>query len=102
VIDALPRGGQIKILSFTVAAWFRYLTGEDDQGRQMPIIDPLAETLQEQARRGRRDAGVMLSLSEIFGKELVTATAFVDEVQQALHSFYDKGVEATLIDYARS
>ena len=102
VLDALSRGGRIKVLSFTVAAWFRYLNGTDDQGRKLPIIDPLAETLQEHAQRGGRDASVMLNLSEIFSKKLLTATAFVDEVQHALHSFYDRGAEVTLNDYVGS
>jgi len=99
VLDALQRGGQIKIMCFTVAAWFRYLTGSDDQGHKLPINDPLAEKLQEHAKRGGRDASVMLGLSEIFGQDLITSTAFVDQVQQALNSFYDKGAEATLIEY---
>lgn len=99
VMEALPRGGQIKMMSFTVAAWFRYLTGEDDQGNKMPIIDPMADTLQEHAKRGGRDASAMLSISKIFSQELVSSTVFVDEVQRALQSFYDNGVEATLADY---
>src|SRR6202163_5110398 len=41
IIEELDRGGPIKLLSFTVASWFRYLNGKDDQGGALPINDPL-------------------------------------------------------------
>ena len=102
VVDALPKGAPVKMLSFTVAAWFRYLTGSDDAGRKMPIIDPMAEKLQEHARRGGRDAGVMLGMRELFGETLPQSPAFADEVRRALASFYDAGAAATLADYVKS
>src|SRR6266436_3311141 len=43
VVEQLERGGPIKLLSFTVASWFRYLTGKDDQGKEMPINDPMSK-----------------------------------------------------------
>lgn len=102
ILEQLPRGGPVKRLSFTVAAWFRYLTGEDDQGRPLPINDPLADKLQEQARRGGREPEALLGLTEIFGQTLPRSPAFVDEVRRALHSFYDKGARATLSEYVGS
>jgi mannitol-1-phosphate/altronate dehydrogenase len=38
--EQLQRGGPIKLLSFTVASWFRYLTGLDESGKEMPMLDP--------------------------------------------------------------
>jgi mannitol 2-dehydrogenase len=102
IADALPKGAPVRLLSFTVAAWFRYLTGTDDAGRKMPIIDPMAQRLQDNARRGGRDAGVMLGLRELFGTQLPQSPAFADEVKRALASFYDAGAEATLASYAES
>jgi mannitol 2-dehydrogenase len=99
VLDQLPRGGPVKLLSFTVAAWFRYLTGSDDQGRAMPIIDPQKDKLVEHAKRGGANPATMLSLHQLFGDVLPTAPAFRDEVARALASFYEKGARATLTAY---
>ena len=102
IVDALSRGTPVKLLSFTVAAWFRYLTGTDDAVREMPVIDPMAEKLQERARRGGRDPGFMLGMRELFGDELPRSPAFADEVKRALASFYDAGAKATLAAYIES
>lgn len=99
VTEALRLGVPVKLLSFTVAAWFRYLNGTDDSGRPLPIIDPMAEKLQQLAKRGGRDATLMLGLAELFGSELPRSPAFADEVKRALASFYDTGADATLAAY---
>lgn len=100
--EQLARGGPIKRLSFTVAAWFRYLTGTDDQGREMPVIDPIKDKLVEYARRGGRDPSVLLGLRELFGEDLPRSQAFVNQVSQTLGSFYGKGARATLADTVES
>ncbi|ACY17035.1 mannitol dehydrogenase family protein [Haliangium ochraceum] len=99
VAEQLERGGPLRRMAFTVAAWFRYLTGEDDAGKAMPIIDPMAETLQDRAKRGGREPDLLLSLDELFGERLKAKPEFVDEVRRALRSFYDQGARATLEAY---
>src|SRR3982074_1814542 len=39
IVEQLERGGPIKLLSFTIAAWFRYLNGLDESGKEMPMLD---------------------------------------------------------------
>ena len=68
VREQLERGGPIKLLSFVVACWFRYLNGSDEQGKPMPLIDPYGERLKEHALRGGSDASVLLSMRELFGE----------------------------------
>lgn len=102
IVDQLERGGPTKLLTFTVAAWFRYLKGTDDQDREMPVIDPMKDKLMETARRGGRDPGAMLGLRELFGEALLKSPVFVEQVKQALGRFYDKGARATLTDYVGS
>ncbi len=102
IIDQLQRGGSIKMLAFTVAAWFRFLAGTDEQGRQLTVIDPMKDTLMQCASRGGRDPGELLGLGELFGETLVNSTEFVEQVTSALNSFYDKGVAATLTEYVGS
>jgi mannitol 2-dehydrogenase len=99
VIDALPRGAPVKLMAFTVAAWFRYLTGKDDNGNALPINDPMEAKLTETARRGGADASAMLGLRELFGDELPKPNAFSEEVGRALKSFYERGANATLERY---
>ncbi|MFA6508561.1 MAG: mannitol dehydrogenase family protein, partial [Treponemataceae bacterium] len=100
VLDQLKRGGPVQMAAFTVAAWFRYLTGTDDQGRTMPIIDPMADKIRACAAKGGADPRELLSLTELFGEVLPKSPVFVGEVETALRSFYEKGTKATLEKYA--
>ena len=92
----------MRLLCFTVASWFRYLTGTDDQGRTMPMIDPMADKLRERALAGGKDPHNLLAMREVFSEELANAKPFVDEVSEALRSFYDEGARATLAKYAQT
>ena len=95
VREQLELGGPIKLLSFTVACWFRYLNGSDEQGRPMPINDPYAERLREHALRGGADPAALLSMNELFG-ELGDAPRFVAEVADALARLYRDGARDAL------
>jgi mannitol 2-dehydrogenase len=99
IVEQLERGGSIKSLCFTVACWFRYLTGKDDQGKELPIIDPMSKKLCELARLGGKDPQSLLSMREVFSESLANSTRFVGEVRNALESFYNKGARATLAKY---
>ena len=96
--DQLKRGGSIKLLSFTVASWFRFLTGLDESGKEMPMLDPMAQTLRERAKAAGRDARQLLAMREIFSEELANSPAFVKEVSDTLQSFYEKVARSTLAD----
>jgi mannitol 2-dehydrogenase len=99
IVEQLERGGSIKSLCFTVACWFRYLNGKDDQGKEMPIIDPMSKKLCELARLGGKDPKSLLSMREVFSESLANSPRFVGEVRDALESFYNKGARATLAQY---
>ncbi len=93
--EQLERGGPIKLLSFTVACWFRYLTGFDDLGRALPINDPFAEKLRENAVKGGADPRALLSMHELFG-DLSDAPRFIEQVGEALYSLYEQGAKPAL------
>jgi mannitol 2-dehydrogenase len=99
VRERLADGGPLRILSLTVAAWFRYLTGADDVGKSLPMNDPFLDELQALARRDKADPAGLLGLEALFG-DLVAAPRFVAEVSQALGKLYSLGVERTLGDYS--
>jgi mannitol 2-dehydrogenase len=97
VEDQLKRGGPIKLLGFTVASWFRYLNGLDESGKEMPMLDPMAPKLREQAKAAGKDAGHLLAMREVFSEELANAPAFAKQVSDTLNSFYADGARATLV-----
>ena len=102
IIEELERGGPIKLLSFTVASWFRYLNGKDDQGKELPIIDPMSKKLRERALEGGQDPQSLLSMREVFSESLATSPRFVDQVRETLKSFYEQGARATLTKYIQT
>ena len=95
--EQLHRGGPIKLLSFIVASWFRYLTGSDESGKEMPMLDPMAPTLRERAKTAGKDARQLLAMREVFSEELATSPALVKQVNDTLQSFYEVGARSTLV-----
>jgi mannitol 2-dehydrogenase len=95
VREQLARGGPIRLLSFTVACWFRYLSGSDEHGQPLTVSDLYAERLCQHALRGGADPGLLLSLRELFG-ELADVPRFVATVADALVRLYRDGARAAL------
>lgn len=95
VREALAQSRAIKLLGFTVACWFRYLEGHDEQGNALPLNDPYAERLRALALQGGADAAPLLSLRELFG-ELSESPVFVAAVTQGLASLYTQGARTAL------
>lgn len=93
--DQLQMGGSIESLSLTVAAWCRYLVGQDDQNRSIAINDRLADTLTAQARLGKTDPRPLLNVFEVFG-DLGQSSRFVDAVERQLRRLYEVSVKETL------
>ncbi|MDV2995629.1 MAG: Mannitol 2-dehydrogenase [Chroococcidiopsis sp. SAG 2025] len=93
--DALRQDGAINYLSLTIAAWFRYLKGQDDRGNPIEIDDPMADILIQRARSGGSDPIPLLSLSEIFG-DLSRSSRFVEAVSKHLHNLDEFGAKGTL------
>ncbi|HEY5811940.1 MAG TPA: mannitol dehydrogenase family protein [Terrimicrobiaceae bacterium] len=101
IIEQLARGGPTKLLSFTIAAWFRYLNGLDEKGKEMPMLDPMASKLRERAKAAGKDARQLLGMREVFSEELAASPPFVQQVTDTLNSFYAEGARATLQKYIR-
>ncbi len=99
--EQLARGGPIQALTFTVAAWFRYLTGTDDAGAALPINDPLADELTRRARAGREDPRALLGLRELFGDTLPRSAAFTALLERDLRALYRDGPRRALAECLR-
>jgi mannitol 2-dehydrogenase len=94
--EQLQRGGPVALLSFTVACWFRYLNGRDEQGREIVMKDPMASRLRELALTGGKDPGPLLGLREIFSEELANSPRFVNHIKETLGRFHGQGARAAL------
>ena len=94
--EQLSRGGPIGLLSFTVSCWFRYLHGQDEQGREIVMKDPMAARLRELARSGGKDPGPLLAVRDIFSEELANSPRFVSQVKETLGRFHEYGARAAL------
>ena len=93
--DKLEQGGSIEYLSFTIAAWFRYLSGADEQGHPLPVDDPMAATLKEKASAGKDNPMPLLNIETIFGN-LSDSSVFMTAVIHHLQQLYSLGTEETL------
>ncbi|MFQ4141634.1 mannitol dehydrogenase family protein [Chlorogloeopsis sp. ULAP02] len=98
VRDALQQEGAIDCMSLTVAAWFRYLKGQDDQGKPIPIDDLMADILTQLACSSSSDPKPLLNLTEIFG-DLSRSSRFVNAVTNHSHSLYEFGAKQTLVQF---
>jgi len=82
--EAHARGRDISRLAVPLAAWMQFIRKRTNEGAD--IVDPLAETLKDVARRATGDAadvGLFLALNAIFPAELSADTHVVDAVTNA-------------------
>ncbi len=96
VEEQLKRGGPTKLLSFTVACWFRYLNGRDERGNVITMKDPMATRLREIAQAAGSDPAPLLAVREVCGGSTASSPEFTGQVRALLESFYEQGARATL------
>lgn len=99
--DLLQQQGAIDSLSFTIATWFRCLIGKNEQGQAIVIEDSMADKLAEKVSSAKTDLRPLLSLSQIFGDDLVQSSRFVEATERALRQLCETGVRATLSQISR-
>jgi mannitol 2-dehydrogenase len=93
--QAIAEGRPHALLTLTVAGWFRFLDGVDEDGQPIEVQDQLADRLQELARAGGTDPRPLLGERSVFG-DLVDDEGFVGRLQTALIRLRDDGVRAAL------
>lgn len=95
VRDCLDKNLPIECAALLVASWIRFLNGKDEAGHDIPLEDPMAESLRLIAVKSGRDARGVLGIETIFGA-LGNNPGFVSAVQSSLDSLYDIGARATV------
>jgi fructuronate reductase len=104
--DRLARGLPAARAALGVAAWMRYVTGVDEQGREIDVRDPLATRLrtisdaaggsQEQLMEG------LLRVTEVFGDDLPRNEPFRAMLISHLNSLFRRGALETVRDLGRA
>jgi mannitol 2-dehydrogenase len=91
----LETGGEIRRSAATVASWARYDEEIDEQGQPIEVVDRLADSLVELARRQRQDPDVFIANRQLFG-DLAGNERFRTAYRSALASLHTRGARATL------
>jgi fructuronate reductase len=93
--DRLKAGAPIPRLALAVAGWMRYVTGRDEQGREIDVRDPLASRLRQIADEAGpvpdRLAASLLEVKEVFGEDLPRDPRFASPVGEALATLFRDG-----------
>ncbi|GAB3070544.1 mannitol dehydrogenase family protein [Micromonospora schwarzwaldensis] len=99
-VDLRAGGRSARWSALVVAAWLRFLHGHTDDGRPLPLDDPLADRLRAALAAGRHTpAGVVdavFAVREVFPAELAADEEFRADVTGWLTALDRHGVRATL------
>ena len=105
VRSALEKNLPLDCLALSVAAWMRYVTGRDERGETIDVLDPLAAKLYDVGRAAAGEVeGLVdgyLGMQDIFGSDLRLSQRFKIALSAALAALYDKGTLRTVTHYAR-
>ena len=99
IAEQIEARGPISRLTLCVAAWFRYLTGIDEEGSEFKIDDPMAKELMAKAREGGANPNTLLGVKNLFGDDLRYDGRFVREMTVAMRTLDRRGARKTLEKY---
>lgn len=95
----LVNGSDYRPLALGVAAWMRYVSGMDEQGKDIDVKDPLSDTLTAICNDFGFNTKVvdqLLAIESIFGKDLAKNINFVNAVKANYQLLLDKGAKQTV------
>jgi fructuronate reductase len=103
--DRLRAGAAIDHLCLAVAGWIRYASGQDEQGRDIEVADPLTGRFAAISAEAGRDPTALargfFGLGEVFGADLPRDERFAAGVAGWLASLLARGARATVADCVR-
>lgn len=97
----LKRGSRFDLLALGIAAWMRYVSGKDDQGKEIEVCDPLLASIRtavDGSIEGEARVKALLGLEAIFGHTLPDNPCFVQQVVKSYLHLLDKGAKQTVAD----
>ena len=98
--EQLKTENHIDIICLGVAAWIRYISGVDENGRPIEVSDPHAAELRSLCDANAGDitstVKAIVGLPKIFGSDLIHEEEFIAMTITWLEKFYEKGVLKTI------
>lgn len=97
----LAQGSNFSWLATAIAGWMRYVSGVDEQGNDIDVRDPMAETLRQICDQHGLNVSVvpaLLAVEAIFPAELGQNPQVIDAVSSAYQSLIDDGARATVAE----
>ncbi len=98
IVDRIASGSSIEGLALEVALWCRYCAGFTENGSAIPIRDPRADKLRDNAQLAETDPAAFVRDEEIFGA-LSGNVVFQDAFERASRKLRQLGVIETLRSY---
>ena len=97
ITEARAAGRKVPGLTLAVAAWMRYVSGQDENGEPIEVKDPLAQRLAAlwQDEPGATVAG-FLALAEVFPPALRDDPGFAADLSAALTALVRDGAQASV------
>jgi fructuronate reductase/mannitol 2-dehydrogenase len=95
--EAVEQGLPHETLTLALAAWVRYLTGVDFEGRAIEVQDARWETLKPLAQAAAVDPRPLLEVRDVFGS-LADDDAFVDRLTRTIRLLDARGPAAATED----
>jgi len=96
----LRGAGHIDIICLGIAAWIRYVSGVDENGKAIEVSDPLSVELRMlcDANKNNPEALVrsIIALQQVFGQDLAKEERFMSTTIKWLEKFYAQGVLTTV------
>lgn len=103
--DRLVQGHLPAGLCLAVAAWMRYVGGQDENGGVIDVRDPLAASLKaasDSARDPEGKVAALLGFKAVFPDDLVRDDRFVADVTAAYIALAKQGARKTVLSYVAS
>ena len=84
-----------RTLDLVIAAWLLYLTGKDERGCPLAVLDARKDELLSRISAAENDAAVLLKMTDLFGT-LSEDPAWISGVSRFTRQLREQGVERTL------
>ncbi|CAH3799378.1 TPA: fructuronate reductase [Enterobacter hormaechei] len=95
----LAKGTDHRHLVLGVAGWMRYVSGLDDKGQKIDIVDPLFaryQAIHQQYHSAQERVRALLAIESIFGRDLPENSSFVNAVMETYVRLEQRGARAVL------
>lgn len=95
----LKKGEDARHLMLGVAGWMRYISGVDEQGHPIEVIDPLSaqyQAIYQQYPSIEERVRALLAIDTIFGRDLCENTDSIERVTAACQQLHSVGARAAV------